>query len=143
MEQRVREKSLSSVRFLGALPKREVVEHLLRADLCLICTWDHPFHRMVLANKIFDYLASARPVVAAAEGEMADLLSESGAGLSVSPGDGPGMAEAIERLRSLPAEERRAMGRRGRAYALAHFRRRDLADRVEAALDEVLEEERE
>lgn len=142
MERRVRERDLSSVRFLGALPKREAVDRLLRADLCLICTWDHPFHRMVLANKIFDYLASARPVVAAAEGEMADLLAESGAGISVSPGDGPGMAGAIERLRSLPEAERRAMGRRGRAYALAHFRRRDLADRVEAALAEVLEDER-
>jgi hypothetical protein len=73
---------------------------------------------------------------------MADLLAEAGAGVSVSPGDGPAMAAAIESRRSLPAEERRAMGRRGRSFALAHFRRRDLADRVETAMLRALEKER-
>ena len=131
LERRAREWGLSSVRFAGVLPKREAVREMGRADICLICTWDHPFHRMVLANKIFDYLAAGRPVVAAAHGEMAELLERSGAGVSVPPGDAVALARAIRSLRSLSGEERQTMGRRGRDYVLAHYRRRDLADRAE------------
>jgi glycosyltransferase involved in cell wall biosynthesis len=141
LERRARAAGLSSVRFVGALPKREAVRRLLEADLCLVCTWDHPFHRMVLANKIFDYLSAARPVVAAAEGEMAELIAEAGAGESVPPGDGAAMARAIAALSALPAEERRAMGQRGREYVLRNYRRRDLARRAETVMRDVLEEE--
>ena len=131
LEEQCRANGLRTVRFLGALPKRQAVEQLRDADLCLVCTWNHPFHRMVLANKIFDYLAAGKPVVAAAAGEMADLLATSGAGIAVEPGDAPAMADAIRRIASMGRAERQAMGARGRAHVLAHYSRRDLAERVE------------
>ncbi len=134
MEERVRAEGLSKVRFIGALPKREAMDHLQSADAALICTWDHPFHRMVLANKIFDYLAAGKPIVAAAEGEMVELLRSSGAGIAVPPGPGLPMAEAIRQLMGLPEGVRREMGQKGRAHVLANYRRSDLAERVERTL---------
>ena len=44
----------------------------------MICTWDHEFQRMVLANKVFDYLAAGCPVVAAAHGETEALIDRAG-----------------------------------------------------------------
>jgi glycosyltransferase involved in cell wall biosynthesis len=122
------------MRFLGALPKEHAVREIRQADACVICTWDHPFHAMVLANKIFDYMGAGRPVLAAARGEMAQLLEEAKAGLSVPPGDPASLADLVRRMRDLPAAEREAMGRRGRAHVLAHYRRSDLARKTEAEI---------
>jgi len=142
LERRAREWQLDRVHFRGALPKREAVEELRRADICLVCTWNHPFHRMILPNKLFDYLGAGKPVLAAAEGEMAHLLQESGAGFTVPPGDAEGLARLIRQVRSMPAEQRAVMGARGREYALRHFRRRDLADRVERLMAQVVRNRR-
>ena len=140
MEEQVRSEGLSNIRFMGALPKQEAMEHLHKADAALICTWDHPFHRMVLANKIFDYLAAGKPIVAAADGEMVELLLTSGAGIAVPPGPGLAMARAIRQLIELPEDARREMGRRGRAHVLANYRRSDLAEQVEHALRQLAHE---
>ena len=122
------------MRFLGALPKDRAVEQIRAAEACVICTWDHPFHRMVLANKIFDYMGAGKPVLAAARGEMEQLLDEAGAGLSVPPGDPEALAGIVRRMRDLPEAERVAMGRRGREHVLANYRRSDLAAKLETVL---------
>ena len=60
-------------------------------------------------------LSQGTPVVAFASGAIPEWLVESGAGLSVAPGQGQGLVEAVERIwRS--TEDRRAMGDRGRRY---------------------------
>ncbi|GAB4375177.1 MAG: glycosyltransferase family 4 protein [Acidobacteriota bacterium] len=137
LEERARREGLRHVRFHGAVPKREAFDRLRAADASIVVTWDHPFQRMVLANKIFDYLAAGRPVVVGAHGEMADLVREAGAGPVVPPGRPDLLAEAIERLAARPVTERDALGRAGRAYILSHYQRRDLADRLAAALGRV------
>jgi glycosyltransferase involved in cell wall biosynthesis len=92
---------------------------------------------MVLANKIFDYLGAGKPVLAAARGEMEQLLREARAGLSVPPGDPGALAQLVRQMRDLPAEERLAMGRRGREHVLAHYRRSDLARRAEELMRQI------
>jgi glycosyltransferase involved in cell wall biosynthesis len=126
------------MRFLGALPKDRAVEEIRAGDACVICTWDHPFHKMVLANKIFDYLGAGKPVLAAARGEMEQLLAEAEAGLVVEPGDPVALAGIVRKMRDLPEAERAAMGRRGREHVLAHYRRSELAGRVEGVLEELV-----
>jgi glycosyltransferase involved in cell wall biosynthesis len=95
---------------------------------------DHPFHSMVLANKIFDYLGAGKPVLAAARGEMEQLLAEARAGRSVPPGDPSALAALVREMRDLPVTERQAMGRRGREHVLAHYRRSDLARKTETEM---------
>jgi glycosyltransferase involved in cell wall biosynthesis len=54
--------------FTGALAKRDAVERIRSADLCLVAAADHPFHEGILPNKLFDYLGCGRPVLASARG---------------------------------------------------------------------------
>lgn len=121
---------LARMTFRGALPKQEAFGELRRASACIVVTWSHPFQRMVLANKIFDYLAAGRPVIVAAEGEMAQLVQEAGCGVVVPPESPELLAEAVRRLAAGPEAEREAMGRRGRQYILEHYRRDELGDRL-------------
>ena len=122
---------LDQVRFLGAWPKEKAFSAMLQADLGLIAASDHPHNRQTLPNKIFDYMAAGLPVlIAAGEGEMAELLRESGGGWTSPPEDGPALAAAILRALELGREGRAAVGEAGRRHVLSHYSRTRLADEV-------------
>jgi glycosyltransferase involved in cell wall biosynthesis len=61
-------------------------------------------------------------------------VAEAGAGLTVPPQDAAAVADGLRRLAALPAEERRAMGERGRAFVLANHTYLVLAQRFLEAL---------
>ena len=86
----------------------------------------------VLSGKVFEYLASERPILAAVppDGAAAELLRETGAGLVVPPDDVPAIRAALEELVArwqagrldgtpLSPEHRQRLSRRARAEELA------------------------
>jgi hypothetical protein len=70
-------------------------------------------------NKLFDYMAAARPIVIAVD-VPSNPVAEAGAGLSIPAEDATAMAEAIKTLLALSPEERWEMGLRGRRYVETH-----------------------
>jgi glycosyltransferase involved in cell wall biosynthesis len=128
---------LDNVHFLDAIPKRRVFDYLSLSHVALICAWDHQFHGMLVANKVFDYLAAGCPVVAATRGATVTLLSRSGGGWSVPPERPDRLAELLRELASMPAEELQSRGARGRDYVRRYFLRSELADRLQRAFAEV------
>jgi glycosyltransferase involved in cell wall biosynthesis len=132
-----RAKGLANVAFVDPVPKREVPSWLARADACLLPYQDNPLFAGALPNKAFDYLGAARPIIASAPaGELTRLVERAGCGVAVPPEDGEAMAGAIRALAADP-EGARAMGERGRAYALAHYDRTRLAARFVAVVESV------
>ncbi len=121
----VRRRGLSRVIFHKAVPKDEVPDVYAASDACVVCLRPLPIFRKFVPSKIFEVFASARPLVAALEGEAAEIVREAG-GLLAEPGNGHSIAEALRRLLSDPAE-REAMGGRGRRYVQDHYDRRTLA----------------
>lgn len=110
---------LRNVAFRDPVPKREVGALLAGADAFLMPLRPSPLFRLgVSPNKLYDYLDAARPILFGIDAPE-DPVSEAGAGLRYEPGDGRSLAEAIGRLAALPADERAAMGQRGRAYVRA------------------------
>lgn len=138
LEQRARELELGQVRFAGTVPKKEAFRRLQETSCSIIVTWNHPFQKMVLANKIFDYLAAGRPVIVAADGEMADLVREAKAGLVVPPDRPDLLSQAVRTLSETPPAELTAMGEMGRRYILAHYQRASLAGRLLTAFQGTL-----
>lgn len=120
-------KGLTSVKFKEALPKKDAFSHLQSCSVSVIVTWDHPFQRMVLANKLFDYMAAGHPVVVGADGEMAELMKEADAGIVVPPNKPDQLAEGIRSLAGMSVEERDRLGRNGRKYIIEHYQRANLA----------------
>jgi glycosyltransferase involved in cell wall biosynthesis len=90
---------------------------------------------MNLPNKLFDFLASTRPIVVAGEGETAEVVRRAGAGLVVAAEDGAALAGAVREVAGLDEMTRHTMGRSGREYVLARYDRkaicRDLAVMLE------------
>ncbi|MET0168502.1 MAG: glycosyltransferase family 4 protein [Vicinamibacterales bacterium] len=128
---------LTNVCFLDAVPKRRVFDYLYQGHVGMICTWDHEFQRMVLANKVFDYLAAGCPVVAAAHGETEALIDRAGCGWSLPPEQPHRLAALLNDIAILPAEELQKRGDRGREYVRQHFLRSDLADQLQRTFAEV------
>ena len=119
---------LTNVCFLDAVPKKSVFDYLNLSHVALICVWDYEFHAMILANKVFDYMAAGRPVVAATRGETEALLHRAGCGWSVPPEHPDRLATLLKDIAALPPEELQTRGLRGREYVRQHFLRSDLAD---------------
>jgi glycosyltransferase involved in cell wall biosynthesis len=128
---------LTNVCFLDAVPKRNVFDYLTQSHVAVICTWDHEFQRMVLANKVFDYLAAGCPVVAAARGETEALLERGGCGWTVPPEQPDRLAALLSEISTLPTEELQRRGARGRDYVRRHYLRSELADRLQRTFAEV------
>jgi glycosyltransferase involved in cell wall biosynthesis len=88
-----------------------------------------PIYRFGIApNKLMDYMMAGCAVLHSVEAGN-DPVADSGCGLTVAPEDPAAVADGLRRLAALPADERRAMGERGRAYVLAHHTYPVLAQR--------------
>lgn len=131
------ERQLTNVRFLPMQPKDRYVSLLAASDVCLV-PLDGALRTPVVPGKLQSIMAAGRPAVAiAAEGgDTPRLVQQSGAGVHVPPGD-PGRLAGV--LRQLMADRglRLEMGRRGRAFAEAHFSTTRCADAYEALFAEV------
>lgn len=118
--------ALSNVLFTPPVPKSEMREALAAADACIAILKSIPMYDTVYPNKVFDYMAAARPVVLAISGVIRDVVEENGAGIYAPPGDAQAIAQAIRQLADNP-ETGREMGQRGRKCVEEQFDRQYLA----------------
>ena len=102
-------------------PRTRLAETLSVADVHLISLIPE-MEGLIVPSKFYGVAAAGRPslLVGAADGEIGRLLHEGACGLSVRPGDGEGLATAIEDLADNP-ERCRTMGANARALFEARF----------------------
>jgi colanic acid biosynthesis glycosyl transferase WcaI len=95
----------------------EMLPHSLAAADVHVVTMGNPMVGIVHPCKVYGALAVGRPVlfVGPEPCHVTDLLEQADAGKRVEHGDIEGAVQAIRVLQSMPAEERRAMGERGRS----------------------------
>jgi glycosyltransferase involved in cell wall biosynthesis len=126
--------------FLDPVPKAEVYRLLARADaLVMNIPAIGLYQAGTSPNKLFDYLAAGRPVLAGTSGAD-DLVARAGAGISVAGNDPAALAQAAERLAALPPAEREAMGARARAFVEANHDIERLAERYAVVLRSLVTE---
>jgi len=130
---------LTNIKFHNPVPKPELAAFAAKSSAFAYCHARMPVVKKygMSANKLFDYLMSARPIVFACD-SFNDPVAEAGAGVSVPPEDPQAMANAILRLRDMSPLERAAMGKRGRAYALQNHNLPHLAERLEQFLENIV-----
>jgi glycosyltransferase involved in cell wall biosynthesis len=115
-----RERRIERVRFLDPRPHGEMPAVLAAADILIV-----PLLRELpgaVPSKLYEAMASGRPVILVARGEAARIVENHRAGLVVAPGDLGGLVNAC---RILVADEalRRRLGANGRAAAVQHYDR--------------------
>jgi glycosyltransferase involved in cell wall biosynthesis len=125
---------LSNIEFRDPIPKSEVPRVQMEADILIAAVLDSAAYRFGLnLNKMFDYLASGRPVIFSGNAPN-DPVAESGAGFSIPPEDPEAMAGALQKLLEMSPAERIELGKRGRCYVENEFDIKKLTDRMELLL---------
>lgn len=106
-----------NVSFIPPQPKEDLAAFLAAADLHLVTVREN-LGGLVVPSKIYGILAAGRPVVCVgpAGSEVARILEESGAGISVNNGDAAALAAFLKDLAANPAGAA-AMGGKARVAA--------------------------
>ena len=129
LQRLVSEHCLFNVMFLQPIPRMESVAMLAAADAFVLPNRKGDFFSGNLPNKLFDFLASARPVVVSGAGETPELVMAAECGRVGVAEDSLAMAKSLIELAEMPVEKRMAMGSSGRDYVLTHYGRNRLSER--------------
>jgi len=128
---------LETVSLFGRHPVESMPAFFAGADALLVTLRADPVFALTIPSKLQSYLAAGRPVLGALDGEGARIIADAGAGLAAAAEDAAGLASCAERLAALPENQRREMGRLGRAYFETHFRRDFLLGQLETWMQEL------
>lgn len=115
---------LKNVLFAGICPKKEMPAVIASADVCLAILQNLEMFRTTYPNKVFDYMASARPTVLVIDGVVREVIEASGGGVFIEPGNDELLAKTILELSRDP-QRAKQMGERARAYLVKNLDRRD------------------
>jgi glycosyltransferase involved in cell wall biosynthesis len=124
--QQARQCRLDNIRFLDPRPSSEIPALVASADIILVTL--KTYIPGAVPSKLYEAMASGRPVVLVAGGEPADIVQECRAGVVVDPGDIEGLAQALRMLNAQPAL-RRELGENGRKAAEQYFDRTKIVAR--------------
>jgi glycosyltransferase involved in cell wall biosynthesis len=124
------------VEMSGFLPHRDAIAHLLAADALLLIVGAGPGSESVLPGKIYEYLASGKPILGLVPpGVSADLIREAGAGVVIDPQDVPGIAAQIFNL--YERWKKGALNVKSDPRVVERFSRRSLTGQLAEVLDRV------
>jgi len=133
LAQRVVDEGLANVTMLPPVPKAQIPSLLAAIAIAYIGWQRVPIYRFGIApNKLMDYMMAGVPVLHSVEAGN-DPVAEAGCGLTVAPESAPAIADGLRRLAALSADQRQAMGQKGRAFVLANHTYPVLAQRFAAA----------
>ncbi|NIR65646.1 MAG: glycosyltransferase family 4 protein, partial [Gammaproteobacteria bacterium] len=92
------ELNLNNVVFLDAVEKYMMPKLVASADICLVPL--KTYLPGAVPSKMYEAMASGKPVVLIAEGEAADCINSAQAGVAITPGDIQGLTQAITDMAS-------------------------------------------
>jgi colanic acid biosynthesis glycosyl transferase WcaI len=130
---------LENVQFLGRWPTEDMGRLLSISDLNLVSLRDTPLAAITMPSKLPAILASGRAVLARANGEVARIVRESGAGFVAKQDNVAGLENAVREAYAAGKESMARMGSMGSSYYRRHLSLNKSAGSVEALLQNIAE----
>lgn len=110
-----------SVRFHGSIPKSEVARSLSDSDALVLNLLDLPLYRYGISlNKLFDYLAAARPIIIASNSRNNPVL-EADAGVPARADDPESISQAMLQVMHASAADRERWGANAWQHVREHY----------------------
>jgi glycosyltransferase involved in cell wall biosynthesis len=129
----IREKGLVNISILPPVQKNRVPLLLNCADALILNQGNVQWGS---SNKLYDYMASSRPIISSVYAKHNDVVAEVNGGISVEPENALALKEAIETLFNMSQHQRESMSIRNRDYVEKHHDWRILAKKLETIFDE-------
>ncbi len=125
-----------NVVLLGRFPLERMPSFYACANALLVSLKKDPVFCVTIPGKIQSYLMAGVPILGMLDGEGAQIITESGAGLVCAAGNSGGLASAVLEMFAMSPEQRTKLGVNGRNYAQKEFGRGLLMDQLEVLLHE-------
>ncbi len=138
VKDQVNKRGLSNTVYLmGRYPAEMMPRFFALSDALLVSLKNEPIFSLTIPAKIQSYLACAKPIIAALDGEGAEVVEESGAGLACPAEHPDALAKTVLKMYNMPEKDRQLMGMNGRIYFEKNFERNMLLDRLEGWMIEL------
>ncbi|MBU0533491.1 MAG: glycosyltransferase family 4 protein [Candidatus Omnitrophica bacterium] len=138
VEEEIAKRNLSAnFSLLGRHPAEKMPRYFALADVMLATLKNEEIFSFTIPAKVQSYLACAKPIIASLAGEGARIIEESGAGFSCEPENPEALAQLALKMYHMKADERRAMGLKGREYFENNFERSKLIDQLDRLIKTV------
>jgi glycosyltransferase involved in cell wall biosynthesis len=141
LEGKVIDFGLENIKFCGSLPKSAIPGAIATADACFAGLKDIPMFTMTYPNKVFDYMAAARPTILAIDGVIRKVVEAAEGGIFVPPSDSAAIADAMHKLSNNP-DQSKEMGACAFRYVKEKFNRDDHAVAFAQVLDNLVSKSR-
>lgn len=119
LEAEVQERNLSNVTFGGYVAFDALTSYYAWADILIAHLRSDPAFEVAQPSKLWEYMATGKPVIYAGRSEAGDIIREHDIGMVVPPEEPEVLAKAIRQLLHRPTRAA-ALGRRGQAFVTAH-----------------------
>ena len=129
---------LTNVRFTGYLTMDALLKEYQQADILAAHVRSSPVIEWLHPAKLWEYMATGKPVVHAGEGDIINLIKQHNIAVPVPPENPQALADAISYLASHP-EEALQMGKRGRQFVEIERNREKMLANLEQLLSSLLE----
>ncbi len=137
LEGMVRDYGLRNVAFIGTQPLEDIPYFLKASDVLVESLREVPITKGTFPCKLFEYMASGRPIVfGAREGEAIDELEKAGGALSFSADDAGKLSELIMSLKTGQIDGKK-LGQKYHQHALQYHRREIWAERYTSLIETV------
>lgn len=136
VQSQVQKRGLSrTVHLMGRHPVESMPHFFALADSMLVTLKRSRIFSLTIPSKVQSYLAGGKPIIAALDGEGAQVIREARAGLICPAEDSGALAQIALEMSRMTESERKLMGMSGRAYYKANFDQELLLDRFEHLMD--------
>lgn len=127
----------ATVFMLGRYPLERMPSFFKHAQVLLVTLRNEPIFSMTIPGKLQSYLAAGIPIISVLNGEGADVVRASKAGIACTAGDAESLAVAVLSMSQLNRNVLLEMGLLGKHYGEAEFSRIKLMDKLENWLEEL------
>ncbi len=119
---------LDNLIFIEPIPKAQVQSMLQKFDACFIGWRKEKIYKYgISANKLFDYMYSAKPILHAFEYD--NIVNLYNCGISVEPENEKAISDGVLKLFNLSKDERASMGENGKKAVIEKFSYEKLAQK--------------
>lgn len=129
----------SNVLLLGRFPVERMPSFYAHADALLVSLKKDPVFSLTIPGKVQSYLMAGVPILGMLDGEGAQVITDSNAGLVCAAGDSGGLVSAVLEMFAMSVDQRKQFGVNGRDYAQKEFGRGLLMDQLEVLLHEAVD----
>ncbi len=130
IQREVATRGLTNLTMGGRQPAEAMAGIYAQASALLLTLKDDLLLSQTVPSKLQSYFSTGVPIVAAVNGEAADIVRESGAGVACVAEDPRALADALLALQALPVADRTAMGAAGCRFFADHYKPDELSRRL-------------